>query len=70
MKPRLFAVFAIGLLAFGITATNPEQACAKGKAVCSQFRTCEVAKKALKDGATGIDGDNDGIPCERTLCGH
>jgi hypothetical protein len=70
MKPRLSAAIAVTLLATGITATIPERACAARKAVCSQFRTCEEAKKALREGATGIDGDNDGIPCERTLCGH
>ncbi|WP_411876613.1 excalibur calcium-binding domain-containing protein [Vulcanococcus limneticus] len=68
MKGCLPVAVAVGLLAAGTVATVPERACAAGKAVCSQFRTCEEAKKALKEGATGIDGDNDGIPCERTLC--
>lgn len=70
MKGYLSAAFAVGLLTAGTVATVPERVCAAGKAVCSQFRTCEEATKALREGATGIDGDNDGIPCERTLCGH
>jgi micrococcal nuclease len=41
--------------------------CASKKA-CWQIQTCEEAKQQLKDcGPTGIDGDRDGIPCER-LC--
>ncbi len=70
MKLRLSGAIAVVLLAVAITAAMPQRSCAGGKAVCSQFRTCEEAKKALREGATGIDGDHDGIPCERTLCGN
>ncbi len=36
---------------------------------CSSFRTCEEAMESLRQGNTKIDGDRDGIPCEK-LCGH
>ena len=34
---------------------------------CSDFSTCEEAIKVLKAGATYLDRDGDGVPCE-TLC--
>jgi endonuclease YncB( thermonuclease family) len=35
---------------------------------CSTFRTCAEAMESLRNGNKQIDGDRDGIPCER-LCG-
>jgi micrococcal nuclease len=35
---------------------------------CSQLRSCAEAMESLRRGNRGIDGDGDGIPCERTLC--
>jgi hypothetical protein len=41
----------------------------EGKAYCSQMTSCEEAKFCL-DNCPGvkIDGDGDGIPCERQHC--
>ncbi len=36
---------------------------------CSSFRSCEEAMRSLRGGNRQIDGDGDGIPCERQLCG-
>lgn len=35
---------------------------------CSQLRSCAEAMESLRSGNHRIDGDGDGIPCERTLC--
>ena len=42
-----------------------------GKTRCSEMRSCDEAMFYL-DNCTGveIDGDGDGIPCERQWCGH
>lgn len=41
----------------------------EGKQHCSQMASCEEAKFYLKNcPSTKIDGDNDGIPCERQHC--
>lgn len=34
---------------------------------CSAFRSCDEAVRSFQSGNTGLDGDNDGIPCEN-LC--
>lgn len=36
---------------------------------CSSFRSCEEAMRSLRAGNRQIDGDGDGIPCEKQLCG-
>ncbi len=36
---------------------------------CSSFRTCEEAIESLRNGNQRIDGDRDGIPCERLCSG-
>ncbi len=36
---------------------------------CAQLFSCEEAYACLQEGNTDLDGDNDGIPCEETLCG-
>jgi endonuclease YncB( thermonuclease family) len=54
---------AIGLLGFIWLASLPATA-----QRCSTFRTCAEAMESLRRGNTQIDGDRDGIPCER-LCG-
>jgi hypothetical protein len=43
----------------------PGEAFAKYR--CSDFSSCEEAMKKLKAGATYLDRDGDGVPCE-TLC--
>lgn len=40
------------------------------KTGCHQFDSCEEAIWYLRNKHLPIDGDGDGIPCERSLCGH
>lgn len=42
---------------------GPEPAFARH--TCNDFSTCEEAMKAYKAGNTRLDGDKDGIPCEK-----
>ncbi|WP_411875591.1 excalibur calcium-binding domain-containing protein [Vulcanococcus limneticus] len=35
---------------------------------CKQFASCAEAVKSWKSGNTKLDGDGDGIPCEK-ICG-
>ena len=51
------------LLAFFLVGSLPASA-----QRCSTFRTCAEAMESLRNGNKQIDGDRDGIPCER-LCG-
>ena len=56
----------LGTAAILVTAVLiPGEALAKYR--CSNFSTCEEAMKAFKAGATYLDGDGDGVPCE-SLC--
>ena len=49
--------------------STPKFQC-QGKTRCSQMTSCEEAKFYLKNcPGVQIDGDHDGIPCERELCG-
>ncbi len=42
-----------------------------GRTHCSQMRSCDEATFFLKHcPTTEMDGDGDGIPCERQWCGH
>ena len=42
-----------------------------GRTYCSQMKSCEEATFFLRNCPnTKVDGDNDGIPCERQWCGH
>ncbi|ABV88989.1 excalibur calcium-binding domain-containing protein [Shewanella pealeana] len=50
---------------------NPVQSfrCEAGKTHCSHMSSCDEAKFYIKYcPSTQMDGDNDGIPCERQLC--
>ena len=48
---------------------QPEYAC-DGRVYCSQMTSCEKAKYFLAHcHGVKMDGDNDGIPCERQFCG-
>jgi len=48
---------------------QPEYAC-DGRVYCSQMTSCEEAKYFLAHcPGVKMDGDNDGIPCERQFCG-
>lgn len=44
---------------------------------CSQFSSCEEVMRYLREcgraqegGTRHTDGDGDGVPCEKQLCGH
>lgn len=54
----------------GGAGQNPKFEC-EGKTRCAQMTSCEEAEYYL-DHCQNVemDGDNDGIPCEDTLCGH
>ena len=42
-----------------------------GRKYCSQMHSCEEAKYFLRNCPDPkMDGDNDGIPCEKQWCGH
>ena len=42
-----------------------------GRKYCSQMRSCDEAKFFIRNcRGTKMDGDGDGIPCERQHCGH
>jgi cold shock CspA family protein len=50
---------------------QPNFQCESGKTHCSHMRTCEEATFYLKNcPTTNMDGDGDGIPCERQHCGY
>ena len=52
-----------------VTPPQPEYAC-DGRVYCSQMTSCEEAKYFLAHcPGVKMDGDNDGIPCEREFCG-
>jgi len=51
-----------------VYAPSDTQLCA-GAAHCGVMTSCEQPLACLRLGRQGIDGDNDGWPCERTLCG-
>ena len=56
---RLFLIgFATVLLASDVALAQK----------CASFSTCAEAVQSLKSGNTKLDGDKDGIPCEK-LCG-
>lgn len=63
-------IFAF-LLAFGVASHADEVVCGK-KVYCSQMKSCEEAMAYLKKcpNQVKIDGDGDGIPCEKQHCGH
>lgn len=49
-------------------ATTPEYVC-DGRQHCSQMRSCEEATWFIRHcPGTKMDGEGDGIPCERQLC--
>jgi len=53
--------------------TQPKETfrCEAGKQHCSQMRSCAEAKYYLRNcPGTKMDGDGDGIPCERQHCGY
>lgn len=59
--PKTLLLFAAGLLMLVAPGAATGQS-------CSQLQSCAEAMESLRGGNRGIDGDGDGIPCERTLC--
>lgn len=52
-------------------STQPQFRCEAGKTHCSQVSSCDEAKFYLNNcPGTEMDGDRDGIPCERQHCGR
>jgi cold shock CspA family protein len=48
---------------------NPEFQCEPGKSSCSRMTSCaEAFYHQERCGVAGMDGDNNGIPCERQWC--
>jgi hypothetical protein len=42
-----------------------------GRTQCSQMMSCQEAKFFIRNcPGTTMDGDNDGVPCERQWCGR
>jgi hypothetical protein len=51
--------------------TNTTRYSCRGKVYCSEMSSCEEAMFYLRNcPGTKMDGDRDGIPCERQWCGH
>ncbi|MGK0272188.1 MAG: cold shock CspA family protein [Cocleimonas sp.] len=51
------------------SVSKPKFRCETGKTHCSQMRSCAEATFYIKNcPGTQMDGDHDGIPCERQLC--
>ncbi len=42
--------------------------CPSLTATCQQLETCAVAYACLAAGASGLDANGDGVPCEQVLC--
>ena len=54
---------------FQNTQTSSAQFSCQGKTHCSQMASCAEAKFYIRNcPGTKMDGDDDGIPCERQLC--
>ena len=65
------------VLLFSILASLALGLDCNAKTYCSQFSSCEETTRYLRecgrvqDGGTQYtDGDGDGVPCEKQLCGH
>lgn len=51
-----------------VNPSKPKYQC-DGRTHCSQMTSCEEATFFIRNcPGTKMDGDNDGIPCERQLC--
>ena len=48
-------------------AQTPASRC-DGRTHCSQMRSCDDAKTQMRCPNAAMDGDGDGIPCERQWC--
>jgi len=53
-----------------LAQSQPKFKC-DGRKYCNQMRSCAEAKYFLKHCPnTKMDGDGDGVPCEKQWCGH
>jgi hypothetical protein len=53
------------------TSENPEAFRCDGRIYCSQMHSCEEATFFLRNcPGVKMDGEGDGIPCEKQWCGH
>ena len=68
---KLLTAFLAASLACGAAFGADEVVCGK-KTHCSHMKDCEEAMAYLKKcpGQVKMDGDGDGIPCEKQHCGH
>ncbi|MGE4512081.1 MAG: excalibur calcium-binding domain-containing protein [Sulfurimonadaceae bacterium] len=52
-------------------AKNEQKFKCDGRQYCSQMRSCEEAKFFLRNCPnTKMDGNHDGVPCEKQWCGY
>jgi len=66
----LFSVLIALSLSTNLSASDEEFEC-DGRQYCSQMESCEEALFFLENCPNPkMDGDNDGIPCEKQHCTH
>lgn len=68
LTPASYPMVRFALIAFAVLI-GLGGAPALARQACKDFNTCEEAMKAYKAGNTKLDGDKDGVPCEK-LCGN
>jgi len=67
-EPESSVVYLWNRLSASLRGISSDFSCRR-KTYCSQMRSCSEAQFYLRHcGLAGIDGDDDGKPCERTLC--
>ena len=65
------SVRAVGTPTPARTTTAPAAFRCDGRTHCSQMTSCEEATFFLKNCPdVEMDGEGDGVPCERQWCGH
>lgn len=66
----LFSIFVTLSLSTNLGALDEEFEC-DGRQYCSQMTSCEEAKFFLDNCPNPkMDGNNDGVPCERQWCAY
>ena len=66
---RLFLLASMACINLPLAACLLGPSAPAGAQTCPSFRTCEEAMRSFHSGNTRLDGDKDGIPCEK-LCGN
>ncbi len=61
MRCPVFAAAAAVVLALAPVAAYSQS--------CKSFSTCEEAMRSFKNGNSKLDGDGDGVPCEKLCSG-